>query len=102
MKLPQIRLRKPPKAKKLSAPYKILSGEVTVKQKKTIRDEEGKETTIVEERKINAKDLIIMTEPVFNDLTDEVIQRRAWDKYAYTTIQKVNELNKPKKVATEK
>lgn len=59
---------------------------------------DGKETTkvIKEKVEIDAKGSILLKEPTFNKITNEVIERRAWDKYAKSTIDKVNNLNKPK------
>ena len=96
--LPKIRLRNPPKEKQFTPPpQKIESGQVKVLVKIKELDDEGniiKES--VEPVTIDAKGQILLEEKTFNNITDELLQRRAWDKYAKSTIDQINEINKPK------
>lgn len=89
-----IRLRKPPKAKKFGSVSKAAKGQAITKVKREIIDQDGKKKIINEVKTVDIAGQIFMSEKTFNDLTDEILLRRAWDNYAYKTVNSINQIGK--------
>ena len=99
---PTIRLRTPPAEKAFpSNPEKVAVGKVIVLREKVVKKEGQPDEKIVEQVTLDAKDMIIIEEKTFLIYAQELLQRRAWDKYAFTAVNKVNNIGKTNEAQTD-
>lgn len=92
---PTIRLRTPPAERAFpSNPEKVAAGRVIVLREKVIKKEGRPDQKVIEQVTLDAKNMIILEEKTFLIYAQELLQRRAWDKYAFTSVNKVNNIGK--------